>query len=176
MGGRSAGRAVAAAAAGLAGLALAGCGTARPTGTSARSSSSAAAPAPPASSATTPHAGSAPQALTVTPRTGTPHSILAFGFLAGTASGRHGSMSYSYTLGVHGPSGVRCDGALATALTVLSGSNEVHLGPRAGGWCVGRYSARVQEMSRPVCAAGQMCPQFIRVVAIFGPVTFRIAG
>ena len=46
----------------------------------------------------------------------------------------------------------------------------------AGTWCPGTYTARVEVLARPKCGTGMMCPQFIRVVAILGPVTFRIAG
>jgi hypothetical protein len=45
-----------------------------------------------------------------------------------------------------------------------------------GAWCPGAYTARVEVLARPKCAQGMMCPQFIRVVAVLGPVTFRIAG
>jgi hypothetical protein len=45
-----------------------------------------------------------------------------------------------------------------------------------GAWCPGAYTARVEVLARPKCAQGMMCPQFIRVVAVLGPVMFRIAG
>jgi hypothetical protein len=31
-------------------------------------------------------------------------------------------------------------------------------------------------LARPKCGQGMMCPQFIRVVAVLGPQTFKIAG
>ncbi|MGH2858817.1 MAG: hypothetical protein ACRDMJ_15190 [Solirubrobacteraceae bacterium] len=40
---------------------------------------------------------------------------------------------------------------------------------------MGAWVARVDELQRPVCAAGQMCPQFIRLVAVAGPARFEIA-
>lgn len=43
-----------------------------------------------------------------------------------------------------------------------------------GRWCPGLFSARVEELARPVCLPGQMCPQFVRLVAVLGPVAFRI--
>jgi hypothetical protein len=43
-----------------------------------------------------------------------------------------------------------------------------------GAWCPGTYTARVEVLARPKCGQGMMCPQFIRVVALLGPTTFKI--
>jgi hypothetical protein len=54
----------------------------------------------------------------------------------------------------------------------------VAVGPTqlGGSWCPGTYTARVEVLARPKCGEGMMCPQFIRVVAVLGPTTFRISG
>jgi hypothetical protein len=72
-------------------------------------------------------------------------------------------------------------GCLADRLVPLAGiplrqTLTVALGPAQGDpdWCRGVFSARVQELARPVCRPGEMCPQFVRLVGVLGPVRFRI--
>jgi hypothetical protein len=46
---------------------------------------------------------------------------------------------------------------------------------RLGGrWCAGAHTARVLELQRPQCAAGIMCPQFVRVIAVVGTASFEV--
>jgi hypothetical protein len=115
--------------------------------------------------------------LTVTPTSGDQYTKFTFGFTAPDASGRHGTTDSSYALSVSGPHGANCTGAESSTLpAVIQGQRVmVALGPGAGDrWCAGRYTARVDELERPICTAGQMCPQFVRIVAAVGPVSFRI--
>jgi hypothetical protein len=117
--------------------------------------------------------------LSVKPTTGSPTSVLQFSFLAPAASGRAGMTDASYTLSVLGPHAAGCVAAETMALPAASRGQPVTaaLGPSntVGRWCIGTYSARADEVERPICSEGQMCPQFVRLVAVAGPVTFRIA-
>jgi hypothetical protein len=131
--------------------------------------------------ATTPGAGGLrlPHAtLTVKPTTGGPTSVLHFSFQAPAASGRQGTTAASYTLSAVGPHGSGCVGAETMALPAVTRDQTVTaaLSPATSGgrWCAGTYVARADELERPICSAGQMCPQFARLVAVVGPVTFRI--
>lgn len=130
---------------------------------------------------TTPGAGGLglPHAtLSVKPTTGDPTSVLHFSFQAPAASGRQGATEASYTLSAVGPHGSGCVGAETMALPAVTRGQNVTaaLGPSTSGgrWCAGTYTARADELERPVCSGGQMCPQFARLVAVVGPVTFRI--
>jgi hypothetical protein len=53
----------------------------------------------------------------------------------------------------------------------------LRLGPTElrGHWCSGRYAVRVTELSRPFCATGTVCPQFVRVVAVVGTARFLVS-
>lgn len=117
--------------------------------------------------------------LTVAPTEGHPSSVLRFTLVAPSASGRHGKSQLSYALMVSGRPGPGCVARYSGAVAVPHAGQPVivalgpaRLGPR---WCPGNYTGRVDEFARPVCAPAQECPQFIRVVAVFGPVRFRIA-
>jgi hypothetical protein len=86
----------------------------------------------------------------------------------------------SNALSVMGPQKAGCVGVHQQGLSALppSGQTTVSLGPSqiGGNWCPGTYTARVEVLERPKCGQGQMCPQFIRVLATLGPVRFRISG
>jgi hypothetical protein len=116
--------------------------------------------------------------LSVKPTIGGPTSVLQFSFRAPQASGRQGTTDASYTLSVLGPHGSGCVAAETMALPAVTRGQMVTaaLGPSTSGgrWCTGTYSARADEVERPICSVGQMCPQFVRLVAVVGPVTFRI--
>jgi hypothetical protein len=124
--------------------------------------------------------GMAQVALTVTPATGRPDSVFTFSFRAPAASGRQGSMQLSYGLSVTSTPRSGCVARHGVAIPPVRQGQAVgiSLGPAQvrGHWCVGTYSARVEGVARPVCTAGEMCPQFIRLVAVAGPASFRIAG
>jgi hypothetical protein len=168
-------------------LCLAGCGsgsrhtTSGPAGSSTTSGSGSGSSTTTTTTTTT-SAGPGPGVpggrLTVTPAGGHPTSSLRFTLQALTSSGRHGQSQLSYTLGVSGPQGSGCVAEHATVVAVTHAQQPVtvSLGPAqlGGRWCAGSYTARVDELARPVCAPAQVCPQFIRVVAAIGPVHFRI--
>jgi hypothetical protein len=93
-------------------------------------------------------------------------------------SGRHGEGEISYVLSVSGVQRSRCVGEHSAAVTVAHRGQpvDVAVGPAqlGGPWCTGSYAARAEELERPVCRPTQVCPQFIRVMAVIGPVRFRI--
>lgn len=162
-------------------LCLAACGA-----HAGRSSSTAAAAQPTtgSSTATTTTSRSSPGGplsslpLSVSPATGHPTSVLRFAFSPHARSGRVGQVSISFTLIVSGGHGSGCVGAHSEAVPVARPGQPVSVGvgptELGGPWCPGTYRARVDELARPSCAPGQMCPQFIRIVAVFGPSGFRI--
>jgi hypothetical protein len=161
-------------------ICLAGCGSSAGHGASARSGSPTASSSGSSSgsaSAST-SASSAPGRLTVTPVRGHPTSELRFTLQAPTPSGRHGQTQVSYALSESGPQGSGCvaEHSNPVAVTRAEQAVTVAVGPSQlrGRWCAGSYSARVDELVRPVCGPAQACPQFIRVAAVIGPVHFRI--
>lgn len=103
-----------------------------------------------------------------------------FGFVLAQPSGRHGQIEISYGLSVSGPAGSGCRGSHAMAVSATRPAErlQIAIGPAqlSGPWCVGRYVARVDELTRPVCAEGQACPQFIALRIIAGPAPFVIRG
>jgi hypothetical protein len=124
--------------------------------------------------------GTAHANLSITPATGHPTSVIRFAFHAPVASGREAHLLLSYALSVTGPHGRGCVAAHGTALGPVTRGELVTatLGPAqlGGSWCVGTYTGRVDELARPVCPAGEMCPQFIRLVAVVGPASFTITA
>lgn len=116
--------------------------------------------------------------LTVTPRTGRPGTRFRFAFRVPRRPARHGKMTVIDTLSVAGGHGSGCVSAHSFSLPAADAGRPLTMaiGPAQldGRWCIGVYSARVEELARPRCGPAQVCPQFIRVVASIGPVRFRI--
>jgi hypothetical protein len=116
--------------------------------------------------------------LTVAPADGHPSSTVRFTLVAPAASGHHGQTQLSYTLNVSGDQGSGCVAQHEAVVAVRRAGEPVTaaVGPvqLGGRWCPGSYAARVTELARPVCGPAQVCPQFIRVVAVIGPVRFQI--
>ncbi|MGO9821576.1 MAG: hypothetical protein ACLPTJ_13115 [Solirubrobacteraceae bacterium] len=150
-----------AAAVSLVAVSLAACGQASTSSTSARSTPAA-------------------TGLSVTPASGGRTSVFTLRFVAPASTGVDGHSTISYTLGITGPSGGRCAGSRSVPVPLAAKGERVAvaLGPATlgGNWCVGTYRARVVELQRPVCAPGAVCPQYIRVVAVIGNVTFRVTA
>lgn len=171
--------------------ALAGCaGSSNTTSSSAGASSPPSATSPPATStttgsatstttgsATTPQGG--PSALSVSPAVASKQSVIRFSFASPTAGAAQSALQTSSALSIVGPHAAGCVGGHNEAVPSEPGQTvNVAVGPAqlGGPWCVGTYTARVEVVQRPTCSQGMMCPQFIRVVAVLGPVTFRISG
>jgi hypothetical protein len=116
--------------------------------------------------------------LTVSPTTATPTSQIRFGFTAPQTAGRHGHLELGYVLAVFGPRRPGCVGVHSSVppSAIAGRATSVELGPRelGGHWCTGSYAARVQEYARPACSAGQICPQYIRLVGTVAKSTFRV--
>jgi hypothetical protein len=169
------------------GLAVAVAGCAQSSDTT---SSGAGGAAPPTSStptsatttttSTTPSSGTGSGSLTVSPTTGSPRSVIRFAVTPKYGAGEQATGDISNALSVMGPQKAGCVGVHAQGLSALpSGqTTTVSLGPAqlGGNWCPGTYTARVEILERPKCGQGMMCPQFIRVLAAIGPVTFKISG
>jgi hypothetical protein len=129
-------------------------------------------------SATTPQGG--PSALSVTPAVGSKQSVMRFSFASPADGAAQSSMQTSSALSIVGPRASGCVGVHDEPVPSEPGGQTVNVavGPAqlGGPWCAGTYTARVEVVQRPKCSEGQMCPQFIRVLAVLGPVTFRISG
>jgi hypothetical protein len=124
--------------------------------------------------------GSTGPALSVNPRVGNPRSELRFSFIVPVATGVSGQTELDDTLSVAGPFRSGCVGFRTASLPSAARGRllTVRLGPAelGGPWCAGAYTARVEELARPVCRLGQPCPQFIRVVGVVGRARFTIRG
>ena len=121
--------------------------------------------------------GGGPSALSVSPTSGSPQSVIRFSFTSpGGATGA--GTQVSQALSVVGPQRAGCVGTHDEAVAVAPAGQvvTVSVGPAqlGGAWCPGTYTARVEVLARPKCDQGMMCPQFIRVVAVLGPATFSI--
>ena len=119
-------------------------------------------------------------ALAVTPAVGSPRSVIHFEVTLPYRTGPQGSLEIANALSVVGPQRPGCVGAHQEALPSLPTGQMagVTVGPSqlGGPWCPGAYTARVEVVARPKCGPGQMCPQFVRLLAVLGPVRFRISG
>lgn len=116
----------------------------------------------------------------MSPTRGRSTTVFRFRFRAPDASGRQGDLDHLYTLTVIGRPRSGCVFSRERPVPSLAAGQaaSVAVGPAqlGGVWCRGTYAAQVTEEERPVCAAGQMCPQFIRIAAVFGPVRFTVGG
>lgn len=131
-----------------------------------------------ASSTSSSDQGSPKGALSIDPSAGSPRTTFSLRFTAPASSGVTGTFRLGYTLSVTGPGDPGCIGArsLQVASAIKDVPLPISLDPiRLGGtWCPGTYTARVVEVVSPVCTAGMMCPQFVRVVGTVATVKFRV--
>ena len=158
-------------------LASAGCGRASsPESTAGAPAGTAGTVSRPGAAGTVPR----PVPLRVSPAVGGPSTRFTFGFRAPAARVAATGTATSLSLSVVGAPGSGCVAARSLALRSPAPGVEVRaaIGPAqlGGRWCAGGWTARAVELERAVCAAGQVCPQFIRVVAVAGPARFRVAG
>jgi hypothetical protein len=144
-------------------LLLVGCGSATKPAAHSGSSTTSSPAAPPAGR------------LSVSPPAPTTRSDVTFAFAAPATAGRHGASLLSFALTLAGPRHAGCVGprTAAFAHAAKGATASVRLG---GPWCAGAYSAQVQEFARPFCRPGQMCPQYVRLVATVAAARFRIAA
>jgi hypothetical protein len=150
------------AAAALAALAGA-CGTAGTPGTAPRT-----------------HPAAPGAALTVSPSAGPPRTVFELRFTAPARAGVSSGSRRSFELGVRGPQRAGCvaGSSISVPAAAAGAPVDVALDPAklGGRWCPGTYAARVDEVQRPACSPGMMCPQFVRVVGTVGRTTFRVVS
>lgn len=174
-------------AAGLAAAVPAGCGSSHPSSASHSATTSNSGSGATSASRTTPstRAAAPPTStrhgtLAVVPRRGRPATTFRLSFRAPDAGGAHAGLDHAYALSILGSPGSGCVSTHAQLVAVTAGGQAVTVavGPAQlhGDWCRGTYVARVSEEVRPVCTAGQVCPQFVRIAAVLGPVRFTVAG
>jgi hypothetical protein len=164
-------------------IGIAGCGSSTGKSASSRPGSSSSSRTGSATTSSGSTAGGPPRSavrLSVSPTVGKPSSVLRFSFTAPASTGQEGHDLVSYTLSVRGRPHPGCVGIHGATLPAVRVGQMVttSLGPAqlGGSWCPGTFSARVEELESAACAAGQMCPQFIRIVVVIGPVSFKISG
>jgi hypothetical protein len=153
-------------------LALSGCGS------SAGSVGASSTSHGPTTSTTASSSGAA--RLVIAPPKGGRSTRFAFSFTAPDAAGKRGQSELGYQLGIRGPGQTGCLAARTAPVPDAQAGQRVTvtLDPAALGglWCQGVYTARVTELQTPVCSAGEMCPQFIRVVRIVAVGEFRVTA
>jgi hypothetical protein len=129
-------------------------------------------------SAATSSSSTTASGLTVTPSSGGPTTVFSARFTAPASSSTGRGARIGYTLGLTGSGAGHCIAVRSVPITtavkrrpVLVTLDPARLGGR---WCPGAHTARVLELQRPRCAAGIMCPQFVRVIAVIGTATFEV--
>jgi hypothetical protein len=129
------------------------------------------------SSSTTSSSSTAPVAgrLSVSPAKPRQSSEVTLAFIAPATGGRRGASLLSFALTLAGPRHAGCLGARSAAVAhVVKGAvARVRLGGR---WCVGSYSAAVEEFARPYCRPGLMCPEYVRLVGTVATAHFRVSA
>lgn len=166
-------------------LGAAACGSSHGSGTAGASGSHApttatatsGSPTPTTTGATSTSSGTA--GLTITPSHPRPSSTIAFTFTAPTSAGRHGQQVIGYMLDLAGPAGTSCAASHQANVPSAGGgaAARVLVTPDqfGGRWCVGAYTARVQELARAACASGQMCPMYVRVIGTVAEGRFTVS-
>ncbi len=148
-------------------IALAACGTASSTPTVTSTSTGA-------------HRAGPAASLSVRPSRGTPATVFELRFTAPASSAVSGGVRRGFQLGLAGPAKSGCVSSRSVPVPPVARgqTTSIPLDPAklGGRWCVGTYTARMLEVQTPVCAAGTVCPQFIRVVGTVGRVAFRVTG
>ena len=159
--------------------ALAGCGSsAGSTATSTPATSTTSTGLTSTSSTSSSSSSTAASGVTVTPSSGPPTTVFSVRFVAPASSSTGAGARIGYTLGLTGSGGGGCVAVRSVPINaavkgrpVIVALDPAHLGGR---WCTGTHTARVLELQRPRCAAGIMCPQFVRVIALIGTATFVV--
>ncbi|HLH64350.1 MAG TPA: hypothetical protein VKV27_01490 [Solirubrobacteraceae bacterium] len=114
----------------------------------------------------------------MSPAVGGPATVFEFSFTMPVSSASTTTTASSPSLEVAASARPGCVSAHAQSLgrSPAGASVRARLGPAqlGGRWCAGEWTARVVQLVRARCPAGEMCPQFIRLVAIAGPAGFRV--
>lgn len=121
-----------------------------------------------------------PAALTVSPAAGPPSTVFQLRFIVPATAHAGAGLRRGFELGVRGPQKAGCVGARSVPVSSapVGTALDLPLDPAklGGPWCAGGYTARVDEVERPVCSPGMMCPQFVRVIRTVGRATFRVVA
>jgi hypothetical protein len=130
-------------------------------------------PTPPTSAT-----GSSAQ-ITVAPASGGPKTTFTITFTAPSKTGKVGAMERTDAVTFTGPARrSRCvsSGGTGGAASAAGARVRVKLDPsRFGGrWCVGTFHGQIEETGRPICSAGQLCPQFVVVLHRIGTFRFTV--
>jgi hypothetical protein len=126
------------------------------------------------------HPASPAAGLSVMPSTGAPTTVFKLQFVVPSGAEAGSGSRTSFELGVSGPQQSGCLAARSVAVPAGAPGTTVHIAldpaQLGGRWCAGTFHARVDEVQRPVCAPGMMCPQFLRVIGTVGRTTFRVVS
>jgi hypothetical protein len=117
-------------------------------------------------------------AITVTPSSGNGRSHFAVTFRAPQKTGANGSLVSHYRVSASGGSGRRCESSASVFVPATRRGQHVRVvlvppGP-FNTWCSGKFAGVLQQISRPVCPAGKLCPLFIAIATV-GRFSFRVA-
>ena len=112
----------------------------------------------------------------LSPSSGSAHTAFVVGFKAPQAAGASGIRQTSYQITALGPRGSGCEfSAQRTIRKARKGAHErIALRPQERGWCRGTFHGVVRLVSGPNCVTGQVCPQFVSVVATVGRFKFSV--
>ncbi|HET9102273.1 MAG TPA: hypothetical protein VFN55_02880 [Solirubrobacteraceae bacterium] len=156
----------------LVALGLAACGT--------RGTSSTGAAGGSATTGTTSAAPRAGAPVTAAPHTGGPATVFTVRFLAPASTAAVGQTRTAYTVSVTGGGGTGClgPGSVRAGAATKGQTTSVEVDPARLGsrWCPGTHVVRVVQTAGPVCKAGAMCPQYVRVVGTVGTARFAVTG
>jgi hypothetical protein len=115
----------------------------------------------------------------VRPSSGSPNTVFVLTFRVPERTGRHGAVQRDDMVSASAARGstsciesidVRAPDAAAGARVRVS----LDPGRLGGRWCRGRYDGRVEELQRPACARGAVCPAYVVVRGVIGRFTLQV--
>jgi hypothetical protein len=117
--------------------------------------------------------------IAVRPSTGSPATTFLVTFRAPQRTGRHGGTERRYQLSATGPVGASgCASIAEVSLPSSRAHARVHvkLDPAhfGGRWCPGTFRGQVEEVERPVCPRGKVCPAFVVLLGTVGRFSFHV--
>jgi hypothetical protein len=116
--------------------------------------------------------------VAVTPGSGHPTTTFSLRFIAPALTRTEPRSRIGFAVSLLTPAATSCIGTRSLQAPAAKEGDPVSvtLDPaRLGGtWCTGVHRVRVIETESPVCHAGTMCPEFVRVIRTVGTATFRV--
>lgn len=128
-----------------------------------------------------PHKG-----VSVSPASGGPDATFTVRFTAPARTGSVGQSIHSDELTVmrnpggrtagQTPTGCASSGSLSLPPSRAGAAVSVKLNARRFGarWCAGHFRGEVTELARPRCTTGELCPQYVAVLARVGNFSFTV--